>query len=259
MNHHPILEALEHIDADLIAGAEQPPKKYRIPIPVWRTVAAVLTALAVFFSLCALSTVQYILDHAPADVSYPSSGNACISFWTPQKIIDNSDVVFEAMVLDISFYAEKASQGNRYDIYTVYTVAVTRTYKGFALPIEQIQICSGLKDYKLNEQLVALRKAGAPEDYNRIFISNDIMSVSTPQIGSTYLFCAHFVENQKFAPYPYFAFTDDPRTPGEDLYSASEIKEYLPYVPHPLLIRFVVCGVALAILLTIRKKLKRKA
>ena len=258
MKNHPILEALEHIDASLITDAEQTPKKHRMPVPVWRTVAAIWTTLAVFFSLCAISTVQYIQDHAPADISYPISGNACISLWTPQKIIDNSDVVFEAMVLDISFYAEKASQGNRYDIYTVYTVAVSRTYKGFALPIEQIQICSGLKDYKLNEQLVALRKAGAPEDYNRIFISNDIMSVSTPQIGSTYLFCAHFVENQKFAPYPYFAFTDDPLLSTTNLYSASELKEHLPYVPHPMLVRFVVCGVALAILIPIRKKLKRK-
>lgn len=254
MMHHPLLEALTHIDDKLIEAADQMPKKFNIPLPVWRAVAAVL---AVVIGLGIFSGIQYVSDHQAVDVHYVTHRPE-FSMYEPEELVDAADVIYEGTVIDISFFANKRTYGNDYEIDTVYTVAVTRTYKGSTTVIEQFHTGMGLRDYKLKEQLKALKKAGAPESYKDIDVLDSIV---TPQIGSTYLFFLRQWDDSKerYAINPVqFAMSGDSDLKSFDSFNPNVIKQYLPYVPHPLLVRTAIGGVLLAVLFIIRAKQKKK-
>lgn len=254
MTHHPLLEALTHIDDKLIAAADQMPQKFHIPLPVWRAAAAVLV---IVISLGLFTGIQHIANHQAADVHYIES-RADFSIYGPEELVEEADVIYEGTVIDISFVAEKRSYGSGYNIDTIYTVAVTRTYKGKTTLIEQIHTGTGLQDYKLKEQLNALKKAGAPESYKSIVVLDRMV---TPQIGSTYLFFLRewddSPERLGINPLQY-AMSGDSDLKNFDSFNPNVIKQYLPYVPHPLLIRTVIGGIVLMVFLTLRAKIKKK-
>ena len=254
MNHHPLLEALTYIDDTLIEVADQMPKKFHMPLPVWRAVAAVLV---VMIGLSAFSGIQYIEDHQLLNVLYVENQ---VDYFTydPAKLVEEADVIYEGTVIDISFIAEKKSFGQYYDIDTIYTIAVTRTYKGSTNLIEQVHTGIGLRDYKVKEQLKALQKAGAPKSYTQIPVIDKAVK---PQIGSTYLF---FLREWDDSPDRWginpvqYALSGNTELESYDKYNPNVIKKYLPYVPHPLLVRTVIGGVLLAVLFAIRARIKRK-
>lgn len=254
MIHHPLLEALAYVDGKLIEAADQIPKKFHMPLPVRRAVAAVLV---VIIGLGVLSGIQYIEDHQVLDVLY-TERQVDFFVYAPAELVEEADVIYEGTVIDISFVAEKESYSQYYDIDTVYTVAVTRTYKGNTSLIEQVHTGMGLRDYKVTEQLKALQEAGAPKSYTQIPVIDKAVK---PQIGSTYLFFLREWDDspERWGVNPIqYALSGDTQLQSFDACNPNVIKEYLPYVPHPLLVRTFIDGVLLAILFAIRARIKRK-
>lgn len=256
MNHHPILEALNHIDPHLIEDADKAPRKMGMPLHIFRPIAAIL---AVIISIGALWGIGYIQSRENAnDLHINSSNNSQSELitYTDEQLVERSDVICEGTVIDISFYAKKVGTYNKCRVYTVYTIAVVRTYKGQTLPIEQIHVNGQREHYQMLGKLCILKQKD-PSVY-QYKLKHDC-DASSPKIGGTYLFCLENFEGaQKRAFYPYYALTDNPQNRWEQFYSPAEIKKYLPYVPHPLLVRLVICGAALAILLPIQARLKKK-
>ena len=253
MNSTFLLDALEYIDTELIENADQIPPKTRNRFPVrWRAVAAIL---AVCLIIGIVHGIQYIRNRQVCDVRYPGI-RADFYIYGTEELVEKADAIFEGIVLDITFEAEKQSHGDDYHLDTIYTVAVTRTYKGDASLIAKIHTGFGLRDYKLKEQLEALRKAGAPETYRTIPVLDDLV---TPKIGSTYLFCVREWRGEYGAINPVqYAMAGDSELPSYSKYNPKAIKEHLPYVPHPLLILAVLGGAAAATVLVIRVRKKKK-
>ena len=232
----------------------------RVRIPVWlrRTGIIVLVLLLILSGLVA---IQHYYDHQILDVQYTQSRPHAYtgSFADkPEELVEFSDVIYEGIVIDISFEAEKPDWRPIYYLNTIYTIAVIRTYKGNTNLIETIHVSNGLQDYKLQEQLDALHAVGAPATYKQINISG---RNCTPQIGSTYLFCVKERDDlqERWARYSsQFALSGDLAVPQYDLYNPNVIKEHLPYVPHPLLILTIVSGTVLALTIVIHKRKKQR-
>lgn len=256
MNHHPILEALNHIDPHLIEDADKAPRKMGMHLHIFRPIAAIL---AVVICIGALCSIEYIQSRDRTNDSHSNSVNSSqpsFIIYSPEQLVERADVICEGTVIDISFYAKKVGAYNICRVYTVYTIAVVRTYKGQTLPIEQIHVNGQREHYQLLGKLCILnQKDPLVYEYKLKYDCDE----SFPKIGGTYLFCLkNFEGKQKRAFYPYYALTDNPQNRWEQFYSPAKIKEYLPYVPHPLLVRLVICGAALAILLPIQARLKKK-
>lgn len=236
----------------------QLPKRIRIPVWLRWTVIIVLILLII---LSIIGIIQYHYDHQSLDVTYTESRPHAFtdSFaYEPEDLVESSDVIYEGIVIDISFVAEQESYLPHYYLDTVYTVAVIRTCKGSTDLIETIYVSNGLQDFKLQEQLDALQKAGAPTTYKQINARNEGIK---PQIGSSYLFCVKERDDlqERWADnYSQFALSDNLALPWYDKYNPDVIKEYLPYVPHPLLILAIIGSAVLAVIVVIRRKRKHR-
>lgn len=231
----------------------------RIRIPVWVRRAGMIV-LVLLIILSVFGAIKHHQDLQLLDVEYtkgrPDEFTDSFSD-TPEVLVEFSDVIYEGIVIDISFEAEKTDWRPIYYLDTIYTVAVIRTYKGSTNLIETIHVSNGLRDYKLQEQLDALHAAGAPATYNSINVHSGGIE---PQIGSTYLFCVRErdrLQERWASNYSQFALSGNLAVPWYDKYNPNVIKEYLPYVPHPLLILAIIGGTVLAVIVVIRRRKKR--
>ena len=227
-------------------------------IPTWLR-CTMIAALAILLILGTIGVIQHIQDHQVLDVQYTGSRPHAFSdsfASEPEDLVKSSNLIYEGIVIDISFDAQQDGYLPNYYLDTIYTVLVTRTYKGHTQLIENIHVSDGLRDYKLKEQLEALQEAGAPESYRSINVHNGGMQ---PKIGSTYLFCVRdpdHLPDHWASCYSQFALSGNLAVPWYDKYNPDVIKEYLPYVPHPLFIAAIIGTALVTVILFIRKRKK---
>ena len=113
-----------------------------------------------------------------------------------EALVENADLVFIGKITDIDFQvldlsnalpvSEKTPDYNR-QLYTIYTVEISDTYKGDTTDVTKVRVSGGLVDYKVDEQLSVmerekafLREKGIPilKNYHKVKCS----------IGNSYLF-----------------------------------------------------------------------
>ena len=191
-------------------------------------------------------------------------------FETEEELIDLATHIFEGVVVDMDFYVynnlRKEVQQTPVDpeethycyLYTVYEIAVLRTYKGNTHIVEKVRLRGGVPDQKKEEQKNVLEQAGLYDPEKGIpLVKGDYKHV---KLGESYLFCVGGNDGEeKTALSPYhFAVPEEQFYPS--MFTQEEILAHLPYVPHPLLIGGIAVAIAGAVattVLLIRKKKKK--
>ena len=133
---------------------------------------------------------------------------------TAEEIVDASTEIFSGKITGISFEivdqitgkadrSPNSTSTNRM-LYTLYTVAVTDSYKGETVSEKVICIAGGMAGYHEKEQYDLLESSGLLDKYHGIPVTEEIRSM---EIGSEYLFCTarnvgdydHIINPDQFA------------------------------------------------------------
>lgn len=144
-------------------------------------------------------------------------------YQSPEALVDVSKHIFEGKVIDISFYARRS--GSVCNLFTIYEVAVIHTYKGTTNETEYIAMLGGIKDFREQEQQLALEEEYG---FNSSVGIPLVRGATIPQIGSTYLFCTkewyeHYIGGINPSQ---FALSDDSSiTPGKIIAYIQENQE----------------------------------
>ena len=169
------------------------------------TLIAIIIAAMLVITACAGST---LLDDAfPQDLKTENGGNKT-SFihadWpyyhTAKEIIDASSYIFAGTVTDIYFEIvdlktgkadrDADSQSTSRAIQTVYTIEISKTYKGNERSAVKLCAEGGVKGYKEAEQNELLRSAGLLKPGSDCIVICDTAGI-TLEPGREYLFCTY--------------------------------------------------------------------
>lgn len=190
-------------------------------------------------------------------------------FNSAEEMIEGSSHIFEGRVIDIDFYVynrlREAEQRSPVDpeeahhcyLYTVYKIAVIRTYKGKTNLVESVRLIGGLEDQLKVEQKKVLEQAGIYDPDKGIPLIQDTKHV---ELNETYLFCVAGRDGERkngISPY-HFAIPKEPLYPHLPGCTQEELLSHLPYVPHPLLICSAVVAVLLTVLFILQKKQRKQ-
>ena len=197
-------------------------------------------------------------------------------FESEEELIEESSHIFEGVVVDLDFYIynnlREEVQQTPVDpeeaqycyLYTVYEIAVIRTYKGNTSFIEKVCLMGGVPDQRKEEQKKVLEQVGIYDPDKGIpLVKGDTKHV---KLNETYLFCVQGEDGEKkYASPAFFAFPEEQLFPNSGVFDQEEILRHLPYVPHPLLIFgvaaavIVLVGVVTFFVIRARKKKKEEA
>lgn len=204
MTNTNLLQAMGRIDPKLIADAapDAPQKKsVNKPWVKWASLAA---------CLCVIITAVLVIYNPSPDVIIPPNfervelpeGPYVIttSDWqlysNAKDLINNADLVFIGKITDIDFQVLDSSNAlpvsettpnYARQLYTIYTVEISQTYKGDTTDITKIRVMGGVVDYNIDTQLEVMENGNAFGKENGIPILDNYYKVQC-NIGNSYLF-----------------------------------------------------------------------
>ena len=136
------------------------------------------------------------------EVKYSSMSADWPMYSNSQELIDSANVVYIGKVTDISFHvldatnatpATDATPVRHRELYTIYDVEITQSYKGENSGTSKIRIMGGLENYKVDQQVqLMVQKDIYDKDFG-IPIWGDTNKTKC-EIGQTYLFVLYQFE-----------------------------------------------------------------
>lgn len=142
-------------------------------------------------------------------VTYVESQGEIRQYKTIEDLVNAAPCIFEGTVVDIFFRVKYYDDNpNHYNLWTIYEVEVTDSYKGNVGTKEYVAMQFGIRDFMVSEQVQAQRDAGI-EDPTQIRVTK----YAVFEIGSSYLFLADddFYEDYIMGITPIqSAINDDP-------------------------------------------------
>ena len=197
-------------------------------------------------------------------------------YHTTEELFDASTYIFEGKITDISaevlnYQTGKpqrtpigSSDPDDFSITTVYTVQVTKSYKGNTKMVEHIVYDGGNWDELLVEQAQALRRAGMYNAEENRYLDESFKDISPTRNlkkDTVYLFCVRDVEDLRDDltwETDYRIITNPSQFAAEkDSKLYNLLKEQLPYSPPPVLIFTVTSVVVLGVMLLLQPKRKK--
>lgn len=169
------------------------------------TLIAIIIAAMLGITACAGSTL--LDDSFPQDLKTENGGykTSFINvdwpyYHTAEEIIDAASYVFTGTVTDIYFEIvdlktgkadrDADSQSTSRAIQTVYTIEISKTYKGGERSTTKLSVLGGIEGYKEEVQNALLRSAGLTKPDSDNIVICDAAGI-TLDIGREYLFCTH--------------------------------------------------------------------
>ncbi len=216
MSEQRISQALGRLDARHVEEAADPQSIRRRATRTRRTVWTACACLCAVVAGLLLSVWPRTLTaDFPADLPVGPSGGELAAvvmeadwphYETAGALVRASEQVFSGTVTEVSFViVTPQSEIPRPMLYTVYTVAVGKSFKGEVPDEVRIGVMGGILGYREEEQLALLREAGLYEGEYAVMVVTPDASTLAP--GQEYLFCTagagedflHIVNPNQFA------------------------------------------------------------
>ena len=208
MTQEKLIDAITDLDSDILnryfdmKADLAAKKKPRLRTWVkWATLAACLCLI--------ITAVLVIYDPAPDVIILPNFESMKLpegpyvittSDWplysSAKDLINNADLVFIGKITGIDFDVLDSSNAlpvsettphYARQLYTIYTVEISQTYKGDTTDITKIRIMGGVVDYNIDTQLEVMEIGNAFAKENGIPILDNYYKVQC-KIGNSYIF-----------------------------------------------------------------------
>ena len=167
----------------------------------WASMAAclcvILTAVLVIYSpssdvITPPEFEQIVLPEGP----YVLTTSDWQLYSSAKDLVNHADLVFIGKITDINFEVLDSSNAlpvsettpnYARQLYTIYTVEISQTYKGDTTDITKIRVMGGMVDYNIDTQLEVMESGNAFAKENGIPILDNYYKVQC-KIGNSYLF-----------------------------------------------------------------------
>jgi len=160
--------------------------------------------LLIIITFALLALIVFSACNNSQSIKYLEMGGRWPGYEDSSALIEEADVVFIGKIIDISFavldrrsgqYVDEETEERARRLNTLYSIEIISVYKGDVSKITHVKIDSGLKDFRVEEQLKVMEEGKAYDREWGISVWNDHPN---PQIGETYLFATTQSRNSSF-------------------------------------------------------------